>query len=87
MRSLISFLFTLIVSVALRAQGPHVLIPIPQHYELHEGLYKFESQPMVDAKIDASKFGGPEEYSLKVTPKEVVVRAGGEAGLFYALQC
>ena len=86
MRKFIISVFVIIASVAVRAQGPQVLIPVPQHYELHDGSYRFESQPKVDSRIDASAFSGPEEYTLKVTPKKVVVRAGGEAGLFYALQ-
>ena len=86
MRKFIISVFVLIASVAVRAQGPQVLIPVPQHYELHDGFYRFELQPKVDSRIDASAFSGPEEYTLKVTPKKVVVRAGGEAGLFYALQ-
>ena len=86
MRKFIISVFVLVASMAVRAQGPQVLIPVPQHYELHDGTYRFESQPKVDSKIDVSAFAGPEAYTLKVTPKKVVVRAGGEAGLFYALQ-
>ena len=63
MRTLISFLLILVSSVVLRAQGPQVLIPVPQHYELHDGAYRFESQPKVDSKIDASAFAGPEAYT------------------------
>lgn len=70
----------------LKAQTPEVIIPVPEKYVLHYGSYSFESVPRVDARIVPSRFDGAEDYTLEVNSRGVVIRAGGDAGLFYARQ-
>ena len=70
----------------LKAQTPEVIIPVPEKYVLHDGSYSFESVPRVDARIVPSRFDGAEDYTLEVNSRGVVIRAGGDAGLFYARQ-
>lgn len=84
-RSFLPLILFLISSV-LYAQGPEVLIPIPQYVTTSDKVYIFEEQPEIKVVIDEKSFSGPEAYSLKITPKGIVVKAGGEAGAFYASQ-
>ena len=86
MRKVLVSICFLLCAFILRAQGPEVIVPVPEKYVLSEGTYTFEGVPRVDARIVPSRFDGREDYSLEVNSRGVVIRAGGEAGLFYARQ-
>ena len=86
MRKVLVSICFLLCAFILRAQGPEVIVPVPEKYVLLEGTYTFNGAPRVDARIVPSRFDGREDYSLEVGPRGVVIRAGGEAGLFYARQ-
>ena len=86
MRKVLVSICFLLCAFILKAQGPEVIVPVPEKYVLSEGTYTFEGVPRVDARIVPSRFDGREDYSLEVGPRGVVIRAGGEAGLFYARQ-
>ena len=86
MRKVLVSICFLLCAFILKAQGPEVIVPVPEKYVLSEGTYTFEGVPRVDARIVPSRFDGTEDYSLEVGPRGVVIRAGGEAGLFYARQ-
>lgn len=76
----------MLVAGLLHAQSPENLIPVPDEVIMKKGTYTFETEPSVRTKIESRKFESPEGYVLEVTPKGVTIRAGGEAGAFYALQ-
>ena len=80
--TLASFLFCVFVY----AQGPQVLIPVPDEVSVKEGVYSFKSKPKVRARMDASAFASEEAYRMDITPSGVRIVAGGAAGEFYALQ-
>ena len=86
MRKALVLICFILCTLTIKAQGPAAIVPVPEKYVLQDGVYKFEDSPKVDERIVSSKFGGKEEYSLEVKPGGVVIRAGGEAGLFYAKQ-
>lgn len=86
MRKVLVSICFLLCAFILKAQGPEVIVPVPEKYVLSEGTYTFEGDPRVDARIVPSRFDGREDYSLEVNSRGVVIRAGGEAGLFYARQ-
>lgn len=86
MRKVLVSICFLLCAFILKAQGPEVIVPVPEKYVLLEGTYTFNGAPRVDARIVPSRFDGTEDYSLEVGPRGVVIRAGGEAGLFYARQ-
>ena len=86
MRKVLVSICFLLCAFILKAQGPEVIVPVPEKYVLSEGTYTFEGVPRVDARIVPSRFDGREDYSLEVNSRGVVIRAGGEAGLFYARQ-
>ena len=86
MRKVLVSICFLLCAFILKAQGPEVIVPVPEKYVLSEGTYTFEGVPRVDARIVPSRFDGREDYSLEVNARGVVIRAGGEAGLFYARQ-
>ena len=86
MRKVLVSICFLLCAFILKAQGPEVIVPVPEKYVLSEGAYTFEGVPRVDARIVPSRFDGREDYSLEVNSRGVVIRAGGEAGLFYARQ-
>lgn len=86
MRKVLVSICFLLCAFILKAQGPEVIVPVPEKYVLSEGTCTFEGVPRVDARIVPSRFDGREDYSLEVGPRGVVIRAGGEAGLFYARQ-
>lgn len=86
MRKVLVSICFLLCAFILKAQGPEVIVPVPEKYVLSEGTYTFEGVPRVDARIVPSRFDGREDYSLEVNSRGVVIRAGGEAGLFYAQQ-
>ena len=86
MRKVLVSICFLLCAFILKAQGPEVIVPVPEKYVLSEGTYTFEGVPRVDARIVPSRFDGTADYSLEVGPRGVVIRAGGEAGLFYARQ-
>ena len=86
MRKVLVSICFLLCAFILKAQGPEVIVPVPEKYVLSEGTYTFEGVPRVDARIVPSRFDGTEDYSLEVNSRGVVIRAGGEAGLFYARQ-
>lgn len=79
-------LLLLLISPALYAQGPEVLVPVPRSVEYNKGVYVYTEEPEVDVKIQKSKFNCQEEYSIEINPKGIKVLAGGEAGAFYAMQ-
>ena len=86
MRKVLVSICFLLCAFILKAQGPEVIVPVPEKYVLSEGTCTFEGVPRVDARIVPSRFDGTADYSLEVGPRGVVIRAGGEAGLFYARQ-
>lgn len=86
MRKVLVSICFLLCAFILKAQGPEVIVPVPEKYVLLEGTYTFNGAPRVDARIVPSRFDGREDYSLEVNSRGVVIRAGGEAGLFYARQ-
>ena len=86
MRKVLVSICFLLCAFILKAQGPEVIVPVPEKYVLLDGTYTFNGAPRVDARIVPSRFDGTEDYSLEVGPRGVVIRAGGEAGLFYARQ-
>lgn len=84
---IIATLILLITTVfTLRAQGPEVLIPVPQDVTSLKGTYTFETEPKIKVRIDSKGFKEIEAYSMKVGPKGIEITAGGEAGVFYAMQ-
>lgn len=83
---LLIFIFLLIFTPALRAQGPEVLVPIPENITLTKGTYIYQGQPAVKTKISQKDFDNQEAYVLEITPKGISVKAGGEPGAFYAQQ-
>ena len=78
--------FLMIFTPALRAQGPEVLVPVPDHITLTKGTYTYQDQPAVRSEISQKDFDSHEAYVLEITPKGVSIKAGGEAGVFYAQQ-
>lgn len=86
MRKVLVSICFLLCAFILKAQGPEVIVPVPEKYVLLDGTYTFNGAPRVDARIVPSRFDGTEDYSLEVNSRGVVIRAGGEAGLFYARQ-
>ena len=72
--------------LGLFAQGPEVLIPVPQEIIYLKGTYSFDSEPEIRTKIDSKAIKDAEAYILKIGAKGIDITAGGEAGVFYALQ-
>ena len=70
----------------VKAQGPHVVIPIPSEVRIDEGTYVYESEPKIKIVLVKNIEGGDEAYKIKVTSKGVLITASTEAGLFYARQ-
>ena len=96
---LILILFLFVFAPALRAGGPGVLVsvpadltapeyltPVPRELTKTKGCYTFHQQPVVKIQIRQKDFSSPEAYVMEVTPKGVTIKAGGEAGAFYAQQ-
>ena len=79
-------LFSMFLSSLMYGQGPEVIVPVPQEFIYQEGMYIFDGQPKIQVETDARSFESAEEYSLTVTPEGVSISAGGEAGIFYAMQ-
>ena len=89
----------LVFAPALRAFGSGVLVsvheeltavehltPVPMELTRTKGCYTYQEQPVVKIRISEKDFTTPEAYLLEVTPKGVTIKAGGEAGAFYARQ-
>ena len=89
----------LVFAPALRAFGSGVLVsvhaeltaaehltPVPRELTRTKGCYTYQEQPVVKIRISEKDFTTPEAYVLEVTPKGVTIKAGGEAGAFYAQQ-
>lgn len=84
-RLIIGFLSAVLV-VPCMAQGPEVVIPVPAEVAVCDGKHVFSEDPVVRKESIVKMEEGPEAYILKVTPKGVTIKAGGEPGLFYARQ-
>ena len=85
MRYILSILISLLSTVALFAQGPENVIPVPSDIIITDGTYSYETEPKVSVTF-VKKGIAPEGYELTVTPKGVKVKAVTEAGVFYARQ-
>lgn len=85
-RLLFSVLYSALLTLPCFAQGPHVVIPVPSEVQINEGTYSYVAEPEVKVSMIKSMEGGPEAYTLKVTPKGVVIKAVSDAGVFYAQQ-
>ena len=85
MRYILSILISLLCTVALFAQGPENVIPVPSDIIITDGTYSYETEPKVSVTF-VKKGIAPEGYELTVTPKGVKVKAVTEAGVFYARQ-
>ena len=83
---LLILILLLIFSPALRADGPGVLVPVPKELTVTKGCYTYQENPVVRTQIREKDFSSPEAYVLEVTPKGITIKAGGEAGAFYARQ-
>ena len=68
------------------AQGPDAVIPAPAEVTVCDGKHIFTEHPTIRKASVVEMEEGPEAYLLTVTPKGVTIKAGGEAGLFYAHQ-
>lgn len=83
---LLILILLLIFSPALRADGPGVLVPVPKELTVTKGCYTYQENPVVRTQIREKDFSSPEAYDLEVTPRGITIKAGGEAGAFYARQ-
>ena len=83
-RFIFSFLFGIICLDFHHAQGPEMVIPAPAEVCIADGIYSYSDQPLV--KVIHVGNMGPEEYELKVTSGGVRIKAGSDAGAFYARQ-
>ena len=83
---LLILILLLIFSPALRADGPGVLVPVPKELTVTKGCYTYQENPVVRTQIREKDFSSPEAYVLEVTPRGITIKAGGEAGAFYARQ-
>lgn len=86
MKHKLILLFALLLPSLMYAQGPQVLIPVPDEVVTREGVYTFRSKPKIKSRTDASAFTSEEAYRMDITPSGVRIVAGGPAGEFYALQ-
>ena len=80
------FLFFLFVSFSVYGQGPEVIVPVPDEIIYQDGSYIFENQLNVRFLKNTGKHFSPESYSLKIDKDGVTVKAGDDAGIFYAMQ-
>lgn len=80
----IIFFAAVLLSAPCLAQGPEVVIPVPTDFDIADGVYSFEDQPVI--RVIRVKDISPEGYSMKVTGKGVVIKASSDAGVFYARQ-
>lgn len=85
-RLLFPGVFLLIAHLSCLAQGPHVVIPVPAHIKINEGMYRYDIEPKIKTVLIKEIDGGSEAYEIKVSNKGITVRAAGEAGFFYAQQ-
>lgn len=77
----------LIASAMMASCAPSyrdVIIPQPQVVETVKGSCPHDAEPAVT--IDSSMEHGPESYELTIGKKGITIKAGGEAGAFYAQQ-
>ena len=86
LRSFFAAALTALFTVAGFAQGPHVVIPVPAEIAIANSMYKYTDAPEVKVVMQKNLEGGPEAYILKVTHKGVIIKASGDAGVFYAQQ-
>ena len=87
MRRILFLLIAILVSMlSSRAQGPHVVIPVPAEVNLAEGKYIFSDKPDIRTVLVKEIPEGKEAYIIKVSPKGITVKASSEAGFFYAQQ-
>ena len=84
-KAIIVFCILLCASVS-KAQGPEALVPAPAEFKILDGVYVFDQSPNVKEKIVPSQFGTAEAYRIEISTKGIDIKAGGEAGLFYAKQ-
>ena len=84
-KAIIAFCIFLCAFIS-KAQGPEVVVPVPAEFQILEGVYTFDSTPKVKERIMPSRFATVEAYRLEISPKGIDIKAGGEAGLFYAMQ-
>lgn len=86
MRQILIALAGFFLASAAFAQGPEVIIPVPETVVVTQGKYVFENTPKVTYEVDENAFDNKEAYSMTITPDGITVKAGGEAGAFYASQ-
>ena len=84
-KAIIAFCIFLCAFIS-KAQGPEVVVPAPAEFQIMGGVYTFDSTPKVKERIMPSRFATAEAYRLEISPKGIDIKAGGEAGLFYARQ-
>lgn len=83
---LLILLLLLLISPALYAQGPEVLVPVPYSIEYLDGVYEFDEHPDIHVRWKRKGFRTREDYSMKITRKGVLIEAEDHAGVFYAMQ-
>lgn len=66
--------------------GAYYLTPVPKKVTETKGCYSFVGEPEVRIQVRQRDFSSPEAYVLEVSPKGVFIKAGGDAGAFYAQQ-
>ena len=66
--------------------GADYLTPVPKKVTETKGCYSFVGEPEVRIQVRQRDFSSPEAYVLEVSPKGVFIKAGGDAGAFYAQQ-
>jgi N-acetyl-beta-hexosaminidase len=85
MRHVITLLLIALNLEMLMAQGPDMVIPSPSQVQINAGVYSYAGIPDIKVKYDKDGMGA-EDYELTVTPKGIRIKAGSDAGVFYAHQ-
>ncbi len=86
MKSLFISLALLLISPALFANGPELVIPVPSDITLLDGVYRFDGDPEVQVKHVSVRNVPAESYILEISTAGVRIKASDEAGVFYAMQ-
>ena len=86
MKSLFISLALLLISPALFANGPELVIPVPSDITLLDGVYRFDGEPEVQVKHVSVRNVPAESYILEISTAGVRIKASDEAGVFYAMQ-
>ena len=86
MKTFLSFVSAAFLATQALCQSPETLIPVPAETIMLPGTYVYESEPELKSRICRAAFDNPEAYSMEISPDGIEIKAGGEAGLFYAHQ-